>query len=141
MSITTKVGTRTKVFLIEDDQMIRDTFTRCLESEGYDVESFSNGKEALSRLKVSPDPCLILLDLMMPIMNGMEFMLEFSKASATVIPVPVYLCSATASKDESIQMGCTGFIKKPVDLEVLLKIVKDCCPTKGETLSIRKMTN
>ena len=71
-------------------------------------------------------------------MNGMEFMMEFTKFPATVIPVPVYLCSATADKDESKKMGCTGFIKKPVDLEVLLKIVKDCCPTKDEAAAIGK---
>ena len=129
---------RTKIFLIEDDQHIRETFTLCLESEGYEVESFSNGKDALSRLHVAAEPCLILLDLMMPIMNGMEFMLEFSKFPAAVIPVPVYLCSATGNKNESRNMGCTGFIKKPVDLEVLLRIVRDWCPTKTESGKIGK---
>ena len=134
----TRVTSRTKLFLIEDDQSIREAFTLCLESEGYEVESFSNGKEALARLHVTPEPCLILLDLMMPIMDGMEFMLKFSKFSTTVIPVPVYLCSAAASKDESVKMGCTGFLKKPVDIEVLLKIVKDCCPKRSEIESLQK---
>jgi len=135
---TENIARRTKLFLIEDDQNIREAFTLCLESEGYEVESFSNGKEALTRLHVAPEPCLILLDLMMPIMNGMEFMLEFTKFPATVIPVPVYLCSATSNKAESKRMGCTGFIKKPVDLEVLLKIVRDCCPTNSETAATVK---
>ena len=119
---------RSKLFLIEDDEAIRTTFQICLESEGYSVESFENGKEALERLHKVPEPCLILLDFMMPIMNGTEFMKEFSSLPATVIPVPVYLCSATASLIESKNMGCMGFIKKPVDLEILLKIVKNYCP-------------
>jgi len=120
---------RSKIFLIEDDEAIRTTFKLCLESEGYDVEAYENGKVALARLQQVPEPCLILLDFMMPIMGGMEFMLEFAKLPATVVPVPVYLCSATASSGESRKMGCNGFIKKPVDLEVLLKTVKDYCPT------------
>ena len=61
---------RSKLFLIEDDEAIRTTFQICLESEGYSVESFENGKEALERLHKVPEPCLILLDFMMPIMNG-----------------------------------------------------------------------
>ena len=119
---------RSKLFLIEDDEAIRTTFQICLESEGYDVESFENGKLALERLHKVPEPCLILLDFMMPIMNGTEFMTEFSSLPATVIPVPVYLCSATASPIESKNMGCMGFIKKPVDLDILLRIVKNYCP-------------
>ena len=116
-----------KVFLVEDDTAIRETFRLCLESEGYGVESFVNGKDALERLRRKPEPCFILLDLMMPVMNGAEFMEEFAKLPAIIVPIPVYLCSATASPAECKALGCRGFVKKPVNLDVLLKIVKDFC--------------
>lgn len=113
---------------VVDDRSIRESFQICLESEGYQVETFSDGKEALERLHKVPEPCLVLLDLMMPVMNGIEFMLEFSKLPATVVPIPVYLCSATATQGDARRLGCDGFIKKPVDLEILLMIVKNHCP-------------
>ena len=130
--MTNVANRRSTIFLIEDDEGIRSTFKLCLEMEGYDVEAYEDGRAALARLHQVREPCLILLDFMMPVMNGMEFMLEFSKLPATVVPVPVYLCSASASLNQSHQMGCAGFLKKPVDLEVLLKIVRDYCAGHSE---------
>lgn len=116
-----------KIFIIEDDQPIRTMLQVCLESEGYEVESFENGKTALDALHNHAEPCLILLDLMMPVMNGKEFMLEFLKLPATIVPIPVYLCSASVVQGESEKMGYAGFVKKPVDLDLLLEIVKKYC--------------
>ncbi len=115
------------IFLIEDDRDIRETTQEFLESEGYGVEAYANGKTALARLQRKPEPCLVLLDLMMPVMNGAEFMEEFKKLPVTLVPVPVYLCSATACLEDSERLACNGFIKKPVDLNVLLLIVENFC--------------
>lgn len=120
-----------KIFIIEDDPAIRECFRMTLESEGYSTETFANGRDAIARLEQSAEPCLILLDFMMPIMNGTEFMKEFSKFPTTVIPIPVYLCTAGGTKSDSIKLGCCGFIKKPVDLDVLLIIVKKYCQKYG----------
>lgn len=119
--------------VIEDDENIRATFHMCLEHEGYAVESYSNGKDALARLEHCPDPCLILLDLMMPVMNGAEFMREFAKfPKAEIAPIPIYLCSATADAKEAKEMGCLGFVRKPLDLNILLMIVEKYCKTIEE---------
>src|ERR1041385_6209352 len=90
-----------KICVVEHDPTTRETFRDCLESEGYGVESFANGKDALERLRRKPEPCFVLLDLMMPVMNGAEFTEEFAKLPATIVPIPVYLCSATASAKDS----------------------------------------
>lgn len=116
-----------KIIIIEDTADIRECFQVALESEGYRVESFSNGRDALAHLRKSPEPCLILLDMMMPIMGGEEFMREFLKFPATLIPVPVYLCTASGSDQQSKRMGCAGYIKKPLVLEVLFAIAKNYC--------------
>jgi CheY-like chemotaxis protein len=118
-----------KIFIVEDDPFIRETFEMVLKHEGYGVESFANGQEAIDRLHKTPEPCLVLLDMMMPVMNGVEFMEHFHKLPATILPIPVFLVSATSNKDESKKLGCSGFMKKPVDLDALLLIVKHYCKT------------
>jgi CheY-like chemotaxis protein len=118
-----------KIFIVEDDRSIRETLEEFLKFEGYGVESFADGQMAIDRLRKSPEPCLILLDMMMPVMNGEEFMNHFHTLPATILPIPVYLVSATSSREESRKMGCKGFLKKPVDLEAILVIVRHFCKT------------
>jgi CheY-like chemotaxis protein len=119
-----------KIIIIEDDKDIRESMELLLDSEGYGVESFADGRAALARLHKSPEPCLVFLDMLMPIMNGWEFMEEFKKHPATIVPIPVYLCSASATKEDSKIMGCRGFIKKPFDLTLLIHIVEKYCETE-----------
>jgi CheY-like chemotaxis protein len=66
-------------------------------------------------------------DMMMPIMNGRDFMSAFAKRSHTLVPIPVYLVSASALEGESKQMGCDGFLKKPFSIDALLAIVHMHC--------------
>jgi CheY-like chemotaxis protein len=121
-----------KIIIVEDDRDIRETLALCLETEGYGVESYANGRDAIDRLRHKPEPCLILLDMMMPIMDGAAFMREFAKLPATIVPVPVYLCSASACAEDQKRLACHGFIKKPVDLQALLIIVGKFCETSSK---------
>lgn len=116
-----------RIFVIEDDQDIRESLEIALRFEGYEVESFANGQEAIDRMHKTPEPCLILLDMMMPIMDGEEFMRHFHELPATILPIPVFLVSANSSKEESNRMGCRGFLKKPVTLDALVSIVEKFC--------------
>jgi CheY-like chemotaxis protein len=116
-----------KIFIIEDDEEIRSTLHSVFEDEGYVVESFRNGQEAIVRLTVESDPCLILLDMMMPVMNGVEFMHAFHGLKATIVPIPVYLVSATSDSKQASDIGCHGFIKKPMAVSILLNIARAHC--------------
>ena len=115
------------ILIVEDDESLRFLCRTLLEAEGYAVDTAVNGEEALALLEKYQAPCLILLDMIMPIMNGKEFMTAFSKRPNTIVPIPVYLVSATANQSESKKMGCLGFLKKPFDIEVLLAIVRGHC--------------
>ena len=101
-----------------------------LELEGYQVESFSNAKDALVRLRSAPEPDLILLDLLMPVMTGEDFMVEFKKLTFSVDSIPVCMISASGSAEDAKKMGCSRFLKKPIDLGVLLLFIHEVCNSK-----------
>lgn len=119
------------VVIIEDDADIRDSIQFVLESEGYQVAAFANGKEAIEGLKDCYEPCLILLDIMMPVMDGWEFLKARNTLGDTIVATPVYIVSAVASDDEALKAGAKGYIKKPVDIQLLLQVVDKIC---GHTL-------
>jgi CheY-like chemotaxis protein len=115
-----------KVLLVEDDIDIRQTLAEILLIEGYEVVTATNGKEGLQLLRESVQPpCLILLDLMMPVMNGWEF-LEFRKGDQALATIPVVVVSARGERKSP--EGAEAYIKKPVELINLLTTVKQYCP-------------
>lgn len=112
------------ILVVEDDDDIRNAIVDLLETEGYSTESAVNGKDALDKLAIIPKPCLVLLDMMMPIMNGREFLDRVMKDSH-LAPLPVLIVSAVADKTNT--EGSVGFLKKPIDIEVVLKVVGQYC--------------
>ncbi len=113
------------ILVVEDDPAIRLALTMALEMEGYTVKSAGNGKEALELLPRMDTPCLILLDLMMPIMNGWEFA-KALRQNMILAPIPVALVTAYSEEAATFE-GAQALIKKPVDLELLLKVVRHFC--------------
>jgi CheY-like chemotaxis protein len=112
------------ILVVEDDDDIRNLLVELLEAEGYKTEAAINGKDALDKLSVIPKPCLVLLDMMMPIMNGREFLDTIMK-DAYLAPVPVLVVSAIADRADT--KGSVGFLKKPIDLDVVLNVVSQFC--------------
>lgn len=109
------------ILIVEDEKEIRENLKMILELEGYPVFTAVNGEDGLRVLKTMERPCLILLDLLMPVMNGMEFLA--AKADEDIIAqIPVCIVSGVANRPDLD--GVSGFIKKPIDLDVLLKFVK-----------------
>lgn len=112
------------ILVVEDDDDIRNVIVEILESEGYPTREATNGKEALDILSTMAKPCLVLLDMMMPIMNGRQF-LDKVMTDSYLAPIPVLIVSAVADKTNS--EGSVGFLKKPIDIEVVLKVVSQYC--------------
>lgn len=112
--------TKKRILVVEDDANIRDVLKLALEFEGYEVTSARNGKEGLELL-AQTNPGLILLDLMMPVMNGWEFV-DHLKKEHLFQKYPVIIVSAYSERAKDID--CKDFVLKPLELEDLLESVK-----------------
>lgn len=113
-----------RILLIEDDKELQDLIKEALELEGFKVFTANNGREGLNLLATNPAPCLILLDLIMPVMNGWEFMEELNN-DLLLSTIPVVIVSGLENKSENDKSY--AFIPKPIDLEKLLIIVHKYC--------------
>ncbi len=113
------------IVVVEDDHFIREVFTDVLEGEGYLVQAYANGKEAMEGLKRESHPSLILLDWMMPIMSGGEF-LQAKGQEQGEKKVPVVVVSAVASDLRRLP-EVRAYVRKPVDLDQLLNTVRTIC--------------
>jgi CheY-like chemotaxis protein len=110
-----------KILIIEDDRDIRVAIAELLESEGFDVLEAENGKVGLDLLLQGEVPHLVFLDMMMPVMNGREFLnhiLQLPQLSK----IPIVVFSAIA--DVPNTQGAVAFIKKPADIETILTMVE-----------------
>jgi CheY-like chemotaxis protein len=114
------------VLLVEDDSDTRALVRQILEQHGYEVVEARHGREALDKLDVIGHPCLILLDLMMPVMNGEE-MLAVLRATDSAKSIPVVIVSAYDARARALS-GTSGVIKKPMNLASLMSVVRRHCP-------------
>jgi DNA-binding response OmpR family regulator len=116
---------RKTVLLVEDDDDERDALAALLEQEDYRVLQAPNGAEALKLLEAQPGQCqIILLDLMMPIMNGLDFR-RLQKRKAELANIPVVLMSAGAQIAFAVEdLDAAGYVTKPVEISDLLEKVE-----------------
>ena len=117
------------MLIVEDDVDIRDALVAILEEDGYAAAAVSNGLEALDHLRAeaSSKPSLILLDLMMPVMNGHQFRAE-QRVDPSLASIPVVVISAgNAVREQAAAMEANGCLKKPIDLDALLETVRRYC--------------
>src|SRR5262245_39673297 len=111
------------VLIIEDDDDVRAAFTELFQLQGYVVVGAADGLEALRRLRDGARPGLILLDLMMPNMDGAQFR-EAQLKDPGLAPIPVIVVSADASvAAKAAAVGATVWFRKPVDVSALFDAV------------------
>jgi len=113
------------ILIVEDDEDIREALRLTLEMENYKVLTAANGKMGLEALAKIETPCLVLLDLMMPIMDGWSFAEAISKDMA-LAAIPIVVVPAFSDKTLT-QNGVRRVIKKPVEIDLLLQLVKQYC--------------
>lgn len=106
------------VLVVEDDIEIRDALRACLEPEGYQVEECADGQRALDRLAREPSPQAILLDLMLPQVNGLEVLTEL-KTRERWARIPVIVVSANRGYSAE-DLGVSAVLRKPFQLPDLL---------------------
>ncbi len=109
------------LLVVEDDADIREALDGLLSMEGFRVSGCSNGREALDWLRASPKPDLILLDLMMPIMDGWQFRVA-QKDDPELATIPVLALSADSTA-KAAAIDAEAYLKKPVDYDTLIATI------------------
>lgn len=111
------------ILVVDDDIDLRETLGEVLVDEGYRVELAGNGLEALESLRGGLSPSLILLDLMMPVMDGWQFRAEQRRDEA-LAEIPVVIVSASGNwheQEERLEAEC---VRKPIDFDRLLALIQ-----------------
>jgi len=115
------------VVVVDDDADIRDMLHFALDSGGWAVADASDGQEALDKLRAGLRPCLILLDLTMPRMNGQEF-LDALRADTALGKAAVVVLSGDGNVSlKAAALKTEGYLRKPVDLDTLYATVRRYC--------------
>jgi CheY-like chemotaxis protein len=119
---------RGTVLLVEDDDDVRNAILEVLEDNGYRVVGAANGKDALDAIRTtSLKPALVLLDLMMPVMDGPTFRAA-QRDDPTLESIPVVVLTAHPRGEETAaNLYAAGFLRKPISLEKLLATVGRFC--------------
>jgi CheY-like chemotaxis protein len=115
------------ILVVDDDRDIRDTLIETLEDYGYRAAGAANGVEALAVLRTSESrPCLILLDLMMPVMDGQGFREEQLK-NPTWAEIPVVVISAYSDVEAKARTLSAEYMRKPLAIRPLIEVVRRHC--------------
>jgi CheY-like chemotaxis protein len=115
------------ILFVEDDLALRPALTTLLGLKGYRVGWAVNGREGLAYLRAEDPPCLILLDLRLPDMDGWQFRQE-QRQDPGLAAIPVVLVSATDGLDRTAaDLAAAGYLRKPAGLDELLDAVRHHC--------------
>lgn len=117
------VDAKRRVLVVEDDEGIREALVDLLGTEGFEVTSAVNGADALGKLRdvQRQHPDVILLDLMMPVMDGWAFRAE-QRNDPALSEIPVVVITASRQADVAT-LAPKAFLKKPIDFDELLRVI------------------
>ncbi len=119
-----KVDATSVVLIVDDDPDIRDLLCVVANAVGYDVQVAGNGREALSALKRGLCPRVILLDLMMPVMDGFGFR-EAQLEIPELATIPVVVMSGVPQLEtRARQLGADAFVKKPFHMPQIVELLE-----------------
>jgi CheY-like chemotaxis protein len=113
------------VLIVDDDEDIRDSIQSLLQLRGFTVDTAADGLSALERMRAGPPPALVILDFMMPGMNGEEFRVAQLREPA-LAAVPVVLLTGAGERAGASRVGVER-IAKPIDLQLLFDTVERFC--------------
>jgi CheY-like chemotaxis protein len=116
------------VLVLEDEEDARAFLTQILQFEGFRVVALSNGAEAVDYLTRSEVPCLILMEIRMPVMDGRQFRAALLQ-DARLADIPVVIVTAL---DPSVATGMSALrvFRKPIDVDALLSVVRENCQAR-----------
>jgi CheY-like chemotaxis protein len=125
-----EASSMTRVLVVDDDATIRSVVAELLEDEGYVVDTAGDGAQALQRAREAP-PAAILLDLMMPVLDGWGFV-DACRQQSICLGVPVVVMSAAHGLQEITrrlkQLGVRAVLAKPLDVIALIALMEHYAP-------------
>jgi CheY-like chemotaxis protein len=119
------------VLLVDDDEDLRDSIAELLRRRGYRVATADDGHAALAIIATTQLPCVVLLDLVMPGMDGWKF-LALVQADPVMSSIPIVIASGHAATHAPT--GIAGVLHKPFDLQELYEVVARHCGPGGASL-------
>jgi CheY-like chemotaxis protein len=115
------------ILIVDDDRAIREMLLENLADEGYPAFAVGDGLEALEYLRNGQSPCLILLDLMMPRMDGWQFV-RAQLGTPAIASIPVLVLSARPDgREQAAELAVAGYLSKPVHFDQLFAAVGRFC--------------
>jgi CheY-like chemotaxis protein len=123
---------RCTVLVVDDDAEVCDLLRVALSPEGYQIATVPNGREALHYLRSNADACIILLDLMLPVMDGPHFRTaQLHDRSLAWIPL-VVMSAAVDAERRARELGARRLIRKPLDLDDVKQALRyvGCCQAR-----------
>jgi CheY-like chemotaxis protein len=115
-----------RIVVVEDNDVTREGLAAILRQHGFEAVVASNGQEALDLLQAGPRPDLILLDMLMPVLDGWDFLKRVQQQGPQP-PVPIIIATAIIQSREWVtNLGCQGLLYKPFETGQLLDEVRRC---------------
>jgi CheY-like chemotaxis protein len=113
----TPAAHRCSILIVDDDADVRELLRVTLETEGYRVACVAHGRDALHHLRSHAETCLILLDLLLPVMDGRQFR-KAQLRDRSLAWIPVVLMSGAPDPERATrELGARRLVRKPLDLD------------------------
>jgi CheY-like chemotaxis protein len=135
MGDTQAVLHRCSVLVVDDDPAVRELLLVALTGEGYDVATVGNGREALHHLRSHAETCVIIMELVLPVMDGRAFRIVQLR-DRSLVWIPVVMMSAASDADRRARdLGARFFVRKPLNLDEMRHALRriGCCQTRPRT--------
>jgi CheY-like chemotaxis protein len=125
--------TQPQALVVEDNRLVREGIAELLRRRGFDVSMAENGERALLNLRKEPPPAVIILDMLMPVLDGWQFLAELRTMNLNPSPWIIVTTGAPAiDRAWAADHGCGGFLRKPVEEKRLAEEIRRCLDKTAE---------